>query len=657
MVGFGLWWAVGGTEGATSPWAVLLVRARAGLKPAPTSASSGSGVEAGASLRVPRWGLACGGRLVGPRGATSPWAVLLVRARAGLKPAPTSDSSGRGGGVRTSLRVPRWGLACGGRLVGPRGATWPWAVLLVRARAGLTRPYVCLFGTRWGGSGLLAGSTGGIGLWWAVGGTEGGDFALGCSAGAGAGGFETRPYVCLFGTRRGGPGLLRVPLVGFGLWWAVGGTEGATSSWAVLLVRARAGLKPAPTSDSSGRGVGGRASCGFHCGVWLVVGGWWDRGGRLRLGLSCWCGRGRVLNPPLRLPLRDAVGGPGLLAGSTVGIGLWWAVAGTEGATSPWAVLLVRARAGFKPAPTSASSGRGVGGRASCGFHGGVWLVVGGWWDRGATSPWAVLLVRARAGLKPAPTSASSGRGGGVRPPCGFDGGDWLVVGGWWDRGATSSWAVLLVRARAGLKPAPTSASSGSGVEAGASLRVPRWGLACGGRLLGPRGGDFALGCPAGAGAGGFETRPYVCLFGTRWGGRASLRVRRGGLACGGRLVGPRGATSPWAVLLVRARAGLKPAPTSASSGRGVGGPGLLAGSTVGFGLWWAVGGTEGGDFALGCSAGAGAGGFETRPYVCLFGTRCGGPGLLAGSTVEIRGGRAFLRGQRRFRRVRTRCV
>ena len=199
---------------------------------------------------------------------------------------------------------------------------------------------------------------------------------------------------------------------------------------------------------------------------------------------------------------------------------------------------------------------------------------------RGATSPWAVLRVRARAGLKPAPTPASLGRGVGVGPPCGFDGGVCLVVGGWWDRG-----------------------------------------------------GDFALGCSAGAGAGGFETRPYACLFGTRWGGWASLRVPRRGLACGGRLVGPRGATSPWAVLLVRARAGLKPAPTPASLGRGVG-----VGPPCGFhgGVWLVVGGwwDRGGDFALGCSAGAGAGGFETRPYACLFGTRRGGPGLLAGSTV-----------------------
>ena len=91
------------------------------------------------------------------------------------------------------------------------------------------------------------------------------------------------------------------------------------------------------------------------------------------------------------------------------------------------------ARAGLKPAPTSASSGRGVGGRASCGFHGGVWLVVGGRWDRGATSPWAVLLVRARAGLKPAPTSASSGRGGGPGPPAGST----VGFGLWWAVGGT----------------------------------------------------------------------------------------------------------------------------------------------------------------------------------------------------------------------------
>ena len=108
------------------------------------------------------------------------------------------------------------------------------------------------------------------------------------------GGFETRPYVCLFGTRRGGRGLFAGSTVGIGLWGAVGGTEGATSPWAVLLVRARAGFKPAPTSASSGRGVGGRASLRVPGGDWLVGGGWWDRGGRLRLGLFCWYGRGRV---------------------------------------------------------------------------------------------------------------------------------------------------------------------------------------------------------------------------------------------------------------------------------------------------------------------------------------------------------------------------
>ena len=129
---------------------------------------------------------------------------------------------------------------------------------------------------------------------------------------------------------------------------------------------ARAGLKPAPTSASSGRGVGGS---GLLAGSTVGIGLWWaaggTEGGRLRLGLFCWCGRGRVLNPPLRLPLRDAVGAVG----------------------------------------------------PPCGFHGGDWLAVGGRWDRrGATSPWAILLVRARAGLKPAPTSASSGRGGGVGP-------------------------------------------------------------------------------------------------------------------------------------------------------------------------------------------------------------------------------------------------
>ena len=346
------------------------------------------------------------------------------------------------------LRVPRWGLACGGRLLGPKG----------------------------------------------------GDFALGCSAGVGAGGFETRPYVCLFETR-----------------------------W------------------------GRRAFCGFHGGVWLVVGGCWDR----------------------------------------------------RGATSPWAVLLVRARAGLKPAPTSASSRRGGGRRASlrvprwglaCGGR-----LVG---PRGATSPWAVLLVRARAGLKPAPTSASSGRGaGGAGPPCGFHGGVWLVVGGCWDRrGATSPWAVLLVRARAGLKPAPTSASSGRGVGGSGLLAGSTVGFGLWWAVGGTEGGDFALGCSAGAGAGGFETRPYVCLFGTRrLGGVGPPCGFHGGvwLVVGG-CWDRRGATSPWAVLLVRARAGLKPAPTSAFSGRGVGGPGLLAGSTVRIGLWWAVGGTEGGRLRLG---------------------------------------------------------
>ena len=128
--------------------------AGAGLKPAPASASSRRGVGGRASLRVPRWGLACGGRLVKRAGTTSPWAVLLVRARAGLKPAPTPASLGRGVGGRASLRVRRWGLVGGG---------WP-----VRRAGGI---------------------------------------ALGCSAGAGAGGFETRPYVCLPGPRRGGPGV------------------------------------------------------------------------------------------------------------------------------------------------------------------------------------------------------------------------------------------------------------------------------------------------------------------------------------------------------------------------------------------------------------------------------------------------------------------
>ena len=355
-----------------------------------------------------------------------------------------------GGGGRASLRVLRWGLACGGRLVGPRGGDFALGCSAGVGAGGFeTRPYVCLFGTRRGAPGLLAGSTVGIGLWWAVGGTEEDDFALGCSAGAGAGGFETRPYVCLPGTG-GGAG----PPCGFhgGVWLVVGGwwdRGAATSPWAVLLVRAPAGLKPAPTSASSGRGVGRRALCGFHGGDWLVVGGWWDRGA----------------------------------------------------ATSPWAVLLVRARAGLKPAPTSASSGRGGGGRALCGFHGGDWLVVGGWWDRGATSPWAVLRVRAPAGLKPAPTSASSGRGVGGGPPCGFYGGDWLVVGGWWDRGATSPWAVLRVRARAGLKPAPTSASSGRGVGGGPPCGVHGgvW-LVVGGWW--DRGGRLRLGLFCGCGRG-----------------------------------------------------------------------------------------------------------------------------------------------------------
>ncbi len=161
-----------------------------------------------------------------------------------------------------------------------------------------------------------------------------------------------------------------------------------------------------------------------------------------------------------------------------------------------------------------------------------------------------------------------------------------------------------------------------------ASLRVPRWGLACGGRLLGPRGGDFALGCSAGAGAGGFETRPYVCLFGTRWGGPASLRVPRWGLACGGRLVGPRGRLRLGLFCWCGRGRVLNP-PLRLSLRDAVGGVGPPCGFDGGdwlvVGGWW----NEGGDFALGCSAGAGAGGFETRPYVCLFGTRRGGPGLL----------------------------
>ena len=406
---------------------------------------------------------------------------------------------------------------------------------------------------------------------------------------------------------------------------------------------ARAGFKPAPTSASSGRGLGGGVGppCGFHGGDWLVVG---PRGGGLGL---CWTARG-LINPPLRL--RRCLGGRASLFGGV--IGLWWAVGGTEG--GDFALGRVRARAGLKPAPTSASSGRGGGGS---GLLAGSTVGFGLWWAVGGTEGGDFALG----------CSAGAGAGGFETRPyvCLFGtrwGGDraslrvprWgLACGGRLvgPRGATSPWAVLLVRARAGLKPAPTSASSGRGGGGRASLRVPRWGLACGGRLVGPRGGDFALGCSAGAGAGGFETRPYVCLFGTRWrGGRASLRVPRWGLACGGRLVGPRGATSPWAVLLVRARAGLKPAPTSASSGRGVGGPGLLrvprwglacggrlvgprgatspwavllvraraglkpaptsassgrgsgllAGSTVGIGLWWAVGGTEGGRLRLG---------------------------------------------------------
>ena len=42
----------------------------------------------------------------------------------------------------------------------------------------------------------------------------------------GAGGFETRPYICLPGTRRGGPGLLAGSTVGIGRWWAAGETGG-----------------------------------------------------------------------------------------------------------------------------------------------------------------------------------------------------------------------------------------------------------------------------------------------------------------------------------------------------------------------------------------------------------------------------------------------
>ncbi len=128
-----------------------------------------------------------------------------------------------------------------------------------------------------------------------------------------------------------------------------------------------------------------------------------------------------------------------------------------------------------------------------------------------------------------------------------------------------------------GFETRPYVCLFGTRCGGGTSLRVRRRGLACGGRLVGP-GGDFALGCSGGAGTGGFETRPYVCLFGTRCGGGASLRVRRRGLACGGRLVGP------------------------------------------------------GGDFALGCSGGAGTGGFETRPYVCLPGPRRGG-----GASLRVR--------------------
>ena len=369
-----------------------------------------------ASLRVPRWGLACGGRLLGPRGATSPWAVLLVRARAGLKPAPTSASSGRGVGGRASLRVPRWGLACGGRLVGPRGATSPWAVLLVRARAGfLVRANpplrLPLRDAAWG-SGLLAGSTVGFGLWWAVGGTEGGDFALGCSAGAGTGGFETRPYICLFGTRWGGRASLRVPRWGLACGGRLVGPRGATSPWAVLLVRARAGFKPAPTSASSGRGGGAGpfADSTVGIGLWWAVGG--PRGGDFALGCSAGAGAGGFETRPYVCLFGTRWGGRASLRVPRWGLGCGGRLVGPRGATSPWAVLLVRARAGLKPAPTSASSGPGGGAGPPCGFHGGDWLVVGGCWDRrGATSPWAVLLVRAPAGLKPAPTSASSGRG------------------------------------------------------------------------------------------------------------------------------------------------------------------------------------------------------------------------------------------------------
>ena len=197
----------------------------------------------------------------------------------------------------------------GGRLVEPWWATSPWAVLLVRARAGLKPAPMSASPGRGGGPGLLAGWTVGIGRWRPVGGTVEGDIALGCSAGAGAGGFETRPYVCLFGTRWGGRAFLRV-----GRWGLVGGGWSvepwrAISPWAVLLVRGRAGLKPAPTSASPA-GAGGFETrpyvclsrprwgagppCGLDGGDWSVAAGWWNRGGRYRLGLFCWCGRGRV---------------------------------------------------------------------------------------------------------------------------------------------------------------------------------------------------------------------------------------------------------------------------------------------------------------------------------------------------------------------------